>query len=66
MKPDLNQKQRVLAAIIYLALLILIFSLIGGNISNVIFGQSVDSSIWFYSGALLVILGAYIAEPFFQ
>lgn len=66
MKPDLNQKQRVLAAIIYLTLLILIFSLIGGNISNVIFEQSVDSSIWFYSGALLVILGAYIAEPFFS
>lgn len=66
MKPKLNQKQRVLAAIIYLILLVLIFSLIGGNISKVIFGQSIDSSIWFYSGALLIVLGAYIAEPFFS
>ncbi|TBW30005.1 ATP-binding protein [Gramella sp. KN1008] len=66
MQPNLNQKQRILAATIYLIALIGIFSLIGGNISNVIFGQSIDSSIWFYSGALLIVLGAYIAEPFFS
>lgn len=66
MKPELNQKQRILAAFIYLTGLIVIFSLIGGNVSQVIFGQSIDSSIWFYSGALLIVLGAYIAEPFFS
>ncbi|WP_375325320.1 ATP-binding protein [Flagellimonas sp. GZD32] len=66
MKPSLNQKQRILAAIIYLIGLVVIFSLIGGNISKVIFGQSIDSSIWFYSGALLIVLGTYIAEPFFS
>lgn len=66
MKPNLNQKQRILAAFIYLAGLNAIFSLIGGNVSKVIFGQSIDSSIWFYSGALLIVLGAYVAEPFFS
>lgn len=65
MKPELNQKQRVIVAIVYLILLGIIFNFLGGNFKEIVFGTSIDSSIWFYSGALLIILGAYIAEPFF-
>ena len=65
MKPELNQKQRVIVAIIYIIILGVIFNFLGGNFKETVFGTSVDSSIWFYSGALLIILGAYIAEPYF-
>lgn len=65
MKPELNQKQRVIVAIVYIVLLGMIFNFLGGNFNEIVFGSSVDSSVWFYSGALLIILGAYIAEPYF-
>lgn len=66
MKPELNQKQRILVATIYLLFLALIFNFIGGNFKNIVLELGVDSSVWFYSGALLIILGAYIAEPYFS
>jgi len=64
-KLNLNQYQRVLVAIVYLGLLVAIFSLLGGNLSSFLFNASVDSSILFYAGAFMIILGAYIVEPFF-
>lgn len=66
MKVNLNQSQRIIAAIIYLILLSLVFTLIGGNFIQLFSEAGIDSSIWFYSGALLIVLGAYIAEPFFS
>ncbi|WP_299362148.1 DUF87 domain-containing protein [Winogradskyella sp.] len=66
MKINLTQPQRTLAAIIYLLLLILLFSLIDGNFNELLFKSSDDKRVWFFSGALLIILGKYIAEPFFS
>jgi len=37
----------------------------GGNFKNLVWDISKDSSIWFYSGAFMIILGSYIVEPFF-
>ncbi len=64
-KLNLNQPQRVLVAIVYLFLLVIIFSLLGGSFRGFLFDSSVDSSILFYAGAFMIILGAYIVEPFF-
>jgi len=65
MKSTLSQNQRIVVALIYLGFLVALFKLIGGNISALIWNISVDESIWFYSAALMIILGAYIVEPFF-
>lgn len=64
-KLSLSQPQRVVVAVIYLVLLVLIFSLLGGNFRSFIFDSNVDSSILFYAGAFMIILGAYVVEPFF-
>ncbi|OGJ10143.1 hypothetical protein A2334_00725 [Candidatus Roizmanbacteria bacterium RIFOXYB2_FULL_38_10] len=61
----LSQNQRVLVAFIYLSILVIIFKLIGGNFGNLVWNTNIDSSIWFYSGAFMIVLGAYIVEPFF-
>ncbi|MFA5187954.1 MAG: DUF87 domain-containing protein [Patescibacteria group bacterium] len=65
MKINLNQKQRIIVAIIYLAILSLIFYLLGGNLKQLAWDSSYDSSIWFYAGAFMIILGTYIVEPYF-
>jgi hypothetical protein len=65
MKPQLTQNYRILVAACYLAILFFIFKLIGGDIENLVWDNSVDSSIWFYSGAFMIILGSYLVEPFF-
>ena len=61
----LSQNQRVIVAFIYLSILVVIFKLIGGNFGNLAWNTNIDSSIWFYSGAFMIVLGAYIVEPFF-
>jgi len=61
----LSQSQRILVAIIYLLLLVILFQNIGVGIGTAILDTSVDYSIWFYSGALLIILGKYVAQPYF-
>ena len=66
MKVTLTQPQRILVAIIYLIILILLFHLIDGNFNELLWKSSDDKRIWFFSGALLIILGKYIAEPFFS
>ncbi len=65
MKVNLTQPQRIVAALIYLVLLICIFLFLGGNLRALALDVSTDRSLWFYSGALLIILGKYVAEPFF-
>lgn len=64
-KLNLSQNQRIIVALIYLAVLAVIFRLIGGKFSTLIWDASNDESIWFYSGAFMIILGSYIVEPFF-
>lgn len=65
MNVKLTQLQRIFVAIAYLALLILMFSIIDGNFVELVSESSEDKRIWFFSGALLIILGKYVAEPFF-
>jgi uncharacterized protein len=65
LQPTLTQHQRILVSACYIGILIAIYKLIGGIFGNLVWDQSIDSSIWFYSGAFMIILGAYIIEPFF-
>ncbi|OQA93724.1 MAG: AAA-like domain protein [Microgenomates group bacterium ADurb.Bin219] len=62
---NLTQNQRILVAFLYLMVLVVIFKLIGGDFGNLVWNTNIDSSIWFYSGAFMIILGSYIVEPFF-
>lgn len=65
MNKKLNQIERIIVAIIYIVIMILIFKFMGKDIQKVLnFGE--DTSIWFYSGAFLIILGSYLTEPFFS
>ncbi|MDO5980902.1 ATP-binding protein [Flavivirga spongiicola] len=66
MKVSLTQLQRVFVAIIYLIVLIILFTIIDGNYNELLWKTSNDKRIWFFSGALLIILGKYVAEPFFS
>src|SRR5690349_5538594 len=65
MKPNLSQHQRILVSLIYLGILILIFNSIGGKVTGFVIGPNPDSAIWFSTGALMIILGSYVIEPFF-
>jgi len=65
MKINLSQNQRIVVAFSYLAILLGLFKIVGGDIGNLAWNTNIDSSIWFYSGAFMIILGAYIVEPFF-
>jgi len=65
MKPNLTQNQRISVAIVYLAILFFLFKMIGGNLTKLAWDTNIDSSVWFYSGAFMIILGSYIVEPFF-
>ncbi|MFW6017145.1 MAG: ATP-binding protein [bacterium] len=61
----LNQQERIIVSSIYFVILIIMFNILGGNFKNLIFNNKIDSSIWFYAGAFMIILGSYIVEPFF-
>lgn len=61
MKEKLTQFQRLLVALIYIILLMVLYTLLGGRIFDI----TEETSIWFYSGALLIILGSYVTEPYF-
>ena len=65
MRPNLTQHQRITVSLIYLVLLIYIFHSVGGKVIGFISSPNVDSAIWFYSAALMIILGSYIVEPYF-
>ncbi|MFT4982966.1 MAG: hypothetical protein ACI9UR_002844 [Bacteroidia bacterium] len=66
MKINLSQSQRVFAGLIYLMVLSMIFWALDGDFWGLFFDPSLDSSLWFFSGALLIVLGKYIAEPYFS
>lgn len=61
----LNQIQRIVVASIYLLIVFICISLLGGNIKELATGTT-DESIWFYSGILLIVMGQYVTEPFFS
>jgi len=65
MKTNLSQPLRILVASIYVVLLIVIFHYLGGDVRRLVWSNSIDSSIWFYAGAFMIILGSYIVEPYF-
>lgn len=66
MNVKLTQRKRIVVALIYLTLLIWIFLTIYSDFNQLLWGTSKDNHIWFFSGAFLIILGKYIAEPFFS
>ena len=61
----LSQPKRLIVAVIYLVLIFLSVSILGGNLFELVTG-STDESLWFYSGILLIIMGQYVTEPFFS
>jgi len=65
MQLNLSQNQRIIIALSYLAILFALFKIVGGTMGILVWDTNVDSSIWFYAGAFMIILGAYIVEPFF-
>ena len=65
MTQKLTQPQRIIVATIYLVIVFICVSLLGGNLKELITGAT-DESIWFYSGILLIIMGQYVTEPFFS
>src|SRR3989344_396053 len=65
MNINLSQNQRIIVASSYIVILFALFKIVGGTIGNLAWDTNIDSSIWFYSGAFMIILGAYIVEPFF-
>lgn len=64
-KKILNQKQRLLAAVLYVIVIVLIYWILGDGISGLL-QQREPESVWFFSGILLVILGKYVSEPYFS
>lgn len=65
MSKNLKQSERVIVGSIYFIALFLLYRNLGENFSALSTLGS-DSSVWFYSGALLIILGSYITEPYFS
>lgn len=57
----LTQRQRLLAATLYLAALWAVYTWILATVP----GAEAHAVLWFFSGALVVVLGAYVVEPFF-
>ncbi len=65
MEIKLPQRQRILVATLYLAVLVLVYRFIGGDFTFVLGSGTHPHIIWFFSGALMIILGSYIVEPYF-
>jgi energy-converting hydrogenase Eha subunit E len=61
MSESLTQRQRLVVATLYLTLLWAIYKWIILSIPN----ATGHALFWLYSGALMVILGRYVVEPFF-
>jgi len=61
----LNQKQRFFVSLIYVVLITSIFASFGGKLSEIV-DNTTNIGIWFCSGALLIIFGVFITEPFFN
>lgn len=65
MKEKLSQPQRLLTAFLYVITIIALYTILSGNIMD-IFSQSTESTLWFFSGILLIIMGSYVTEPYFS
>jgi hypothetical protein len=61
MQVPLSQRQRLLTAGVYLSLLWVLFNWILTNVS----GAETHALFWSASGALMIVLGAYVVEPYF-
>lgn len=61
MTVNLTQRQRLIVAVVYLALLWIAYLLIARFVP----GASEHAVFWFYSAALLIVLGRYVVEPYF-
>lgn len=61
----LTQSQRLITAILYIAIIVLLYGLLNGGLFDLM-QQTEPVSIWFFSGILLVILGKYVTEPYFS
>lgn len=65
MRFELTQRERMFTTFLYLSVLILVYKIVGGDF-DVLFGKaSSDSVIWFFSGALMIVLGKYMIESYF-
>ena len=64
MKKDLSQAQRIVVSVLYIIIILLIYAILSGNILELL-NQRESTSVWFFSGILLVIMGMYVTEPFF-
>ena len=64
-KKTLSQKQRILAAFLYVVIIATVYGFINGGLDDLL-SQSGSTSLWFFSGIFLVILGKYVAEPYFS
>ena len=53
-KKALNQKQRLLAAVLYVIAIVVIYWVLGDGIGGLLH-QREPESVWFFSGILLVI-----------
>ena len=65
MKRQLSQLQRLLVAGIYIVIIVMIYGLLNGGIADLL-NQSEPTSVWFFSGILLIIMGMYVTEPYFS
>jgi len=61
---NLSQKQRIVTAALYFSALVALFRFINGAVTLPV-ESSPDSEILFISGALMIVLGAYVVEPLF-
>lgn len=65
MKKQLSQLERLIVAGIYIVIIVVIYGLLNGGIADLL-NQSESTSVWFFSGILLVIMGMYVTEPYFS
>ncbi len=65
MKRQLSQLQRLFAAFVYIAIIVVLYGFLSGGISDLL-DQSESTTVWFFSGILLVIMGMYVTEPYFS
>lgn len=65
MKRQLSQLQRLLVAGLYIVITVVIYGLLNGGIADLL-KQSESTSVWFFSGILLIIMGMYVTEPYFS
>ncbi len=61
----LTQGERLFVALIYTILLVGIYIFIGGSFDFLLGVKSNDNIIWFFSGALTILMGSYLVEPYF-